>query len=263
MQEIYATIMEFEQCPPDKEHYRLIVPHTVIHYVLSGSGTVNGQRITAGSAFVATKNSFMDYYPDESDPWSYIYIHLYGEERENAFRDAGLPEGTYVIPFDRPEELRSLLSLHRAFGGKENREGGQIIANALMLLHKERTEDTAIGAQERNARKVKQYLDEHYFRKITVSDVAERFFLSEKYLRNLFVKFYDISPKQYLQSKRMQRAKTLLLETDADISSVALSVGYDDPLLFSRMFARHFSLSPRKYRQQMLLINSEKVHNSG
>ena len=68
-------------------------------------------------------------------------------------------------------------------------------------------------------------------------------------MRNLFVKYLGVSPKKYIQKKRMDRAKTLLLETDISISTVALSVGYDDALLFSKMFLKEFSRSPQKYRQ--------------
>ena len=48
----------------------------------------------------------------------------------------------------------------------------------------------------------------------------------------------------------MDRARILLLETNNSISTIALSVGYDDALLFSNMCSKHFSLSPQKYRKQ-------------
>ena len=83
-----------------------------------------------------------------------------------------------------------------------------------------------------------------------MADISEKFHLSKNYIRNLFVKYLGVSPKKYIQEKRMERAKTLLLETDISIATVALSVGYDDALLFSKMFSKQFSLSPQKYRQQ-------------
>lgn len=251
MYEIYATDMEFEQCDPDKKRIRLVVPYTVIHYIISGSGTINGQKITKGSAFVSSINSYMDYYPDKEDPWSYIYIRLWGEGIKKAFAEVGFEEGTHIIAFTRHEELKNLLSLHQAIGAAENRDGGKIIANALFMLHKEsNVEHETVGMQEHNARMIKNYIDDNYFNKITVLDISEKFHLSKNYIRNLFVKYYDVSPKKYIQNKRMERAKTLLLETDISISTVALSVGYDDALLFSKMFSKYFSVSPQKYREQ-------------
>ena len=250
MYEIYATDMEFEQCTPHKERIRVAVPYTVIHYVLSGSGSVNGRKVTGGHAFATSVNSYIDYYPDPADPWSYIYIRLYGEGIKKAFDEAGFEMGTHIFPFAGYEELKSLLTLHKAISASDNREGGKLIANALFMLHKKADSTATMGVQERNARMIRQYLDKNYYKKITVADVAAKFHLSKNYMRNLFVKYFEVSPKKYLQDIRMERASALLLETDLSIGAVALSVGYEDALLFSKMFARHFSLPPQKYRQQ-------------
>ena len=251
MYEIHAIDMEFEQCKPDKERIKLVVPYTVIHYIISGSGTINGQKITRGSAFVASMNSYMDYYPDKEEPWSYIYIRLCGDGIKKAFHEVGFEEGTHVITFTKYPELQNLISLHRAIGATESQDGSKIIANALFLLHKEITDKPeTVGMQEYNVRMIKRYIDNNYFKKITVLDISEKFHLNKNYIRNLFVKFFDVSPKKYIQNKRMERAKTLLLETDISISTVALSVGYDDALLFSKMFSKYFSVSPQKYREQ-------------
>jgi len=254
MYEIYATDMEFEQCKSDKERLRLVVPYTVIHYIISGRGTFNGQKITKGTAIVSSTNSYMDYYPDKEDPWSYIYVRLWGEGIKKVFDEVGFETGTHIIAFTKHEELKNLLSLHQAIGASENQDGSKIIANALFMLHKEDTNKLeTVGMQEHNARVIKNYIDDNYFKKITVLDISEKFHLSKNYIRNLFVKYYDVSPKKYIQSKRMERARMLLLETDISISTVALSVGYDDALLFSKMFSKYFSLSPQKYRMQRLL----------
>lgn len=251
MYEICATHMEFEQCRPDKERIRLVVPYTVIHYIISGTGTINGQKITKGSAFVSSMNSYMDYYPDKEDPWSYIYIRLCGEGIKKAFDEVSFEEGTHVIPFAKHEELKNLVSLYHAIDASQNQDGGKIIANALFMLHKESGDKLeTVGMQERNVYMIKKYIDNNYFKKITVSDISEKFHLSKNYIRNLFVKYFEVSPKKYIQNKRMERAITLLLETDISISTVALSIGYDDALLFSKMFSKYFSLSPQKYRQQ-------------
>ena len=61
-------------------------------------------------------------------------------------------------------------------------------------------------------------------------------------LRNCFL------PKQFLQKTRMERAVFLLTETDGDISLIAKSVGYDDALLFSKMFKQYYGDSPKQYR---------------
>jgi AraC family transcriptional regulator, transcriptional activator of pobA len=48
----------------------------------------------------------------------------------------------------------------------------------------------------------------------------------------------------------MSEAARLLRFTDLTVQQVALRVGYDDPLYFSRAFKRHFGDSPVAYRAQ-------------
>lgn len=251
MYDIYAIDMEFEQCAPDKEQLKTIAPFAVIHYVLSGCGTINGKKVTAGSAFVSSINSYMDYYPDKNNPWSYIYVRLCGDGLKKAFDDVGFLYGTHIIEFSKHEELKGLLSLYQAIGDTFNQEGNKIIANALFMLHKQSiNKQQTIGMQEKNAQMIKKYIDDNYYKKITILDISNHFYLSKNYIRNLFFDFFEISPKAYIQKKRMDRARELLIETDISISTVAHSIGYDDALLFSKQFSKQFSVSPRKYRQQ-------------
>ena len=82
-----------------------------------------------------------------------------------------------------------------------------------------------------------------------MDEIANRFYLNKNYIRTLFVKYLSISPKQYLQQVRMQRAKFLLTNTEESITLIAHSVGYDDALLFSKMFTKYYSISPQAYRR--------------
>ncbi len=48
----------------------------------------------------------------------------------------------------------------------------------------------------------------------------------------------------------MKRAKELLKETNMPVNLIAHSGGYDDALLFSKMFSKYFGISPKKYREK-------------
>ncbi|ANQ52498.1 helix-turn-helix domain-containing protein [Flammeovirga sp. MY04] len=57
----------------------------------------------------------------------------------------------------------------------------------------------------------------------------------------------DLSPKEYIQTKRLNHAKKLLLESDESISNVAYESGYSDPKYFSTVFKKQFGMSPSEY----------------
>lgn len=97
---------------------------------------------------------------------------------------------------------------------------------------------------------VKEYLDEHYTERITLDDLAERFFINKFYLSKIFKETYGTTVNNYLISKRITRAKQLLRFTDMTVDEVGAAVGMGDANYFSRMFRKVEGISPREYRKQ-------------
>lgn len=97
---------------------------------------------------------------------------------------------------------------------------------------------------------VKDYLDERYAEKITLDDLAERFFINKFYLSKIFRETYGTTVNNYLISKRITRAKQLLRFTDMTVDEVGSAVGMADANYFSRMFRKVEGSSPREYRKQ-------------
>ncbi|MBQ3591189.1 MAG: helix-turn-helix transcriptional regulator, partial [Clostridia bacterium] len=92
------------------------------------------------------------------------------------------------------------------------------------------------------------FLHEHYSQPLSISALAAMETLSVSRYRMLFHEIFGISPITYLTRLRMRQALTLLLQTNLPISHISSSVGYEDPLYFSRAFRRMFGLSPTDYR---------------
>ena len=55
---------------------------------------------------------------------------------------------------------------------------------------------------------------------------------------------------KYLTNIRINEGKRLLLETSFNVSEVALIVGYENPLYFSRVFRKVVGMPPREYQKQ-------------
>lgn len=249
MYDIFATDLSFEQCSGDKKKIDMLFPYAVIHFVLSGHGCVNGEKISEGTAFVSYLNNRMSYYPSREDPWSYIYIRLGGNDLKKAFEDCGFESGLTVIPFDFKERLWEILSLYNGFSGINDPDGARIIANAVFFLMKKRIATGGYKTKPRqHAERIKSFIDENYYKKITVRDMADRVYLNKNYVRTVFFEVFGVSPKQYLQRVRMNRAEFLLRTTDEDVKLIANSVGYDDALLFSKTFKAAYGISPLGFR---------------
>ncbi|MEO1103553.1 MAG: helix-turn-helix domain-containing protein, partial [Pseudomonadota bacterium] len=57
------------------------------------------------------------------------------------------------------------------------------------------------------------------------------------------------SPKRYYMDLRLQRARTLLLQTNMTVINVALACGFTSPSHFSKSYQDHFGRTPTADRQ--------------
>ena len=95
-----------------------------------------------------------------------------------------------------------------------------------------------------------RYIKAHYVEEISVDSVAAYIGISRKYLFAIFKSSLGISPKDYIIDYRMKKAKEFLKTPDLSVGSIAYSVGYKDPLAFSKMFKLKTGFSPSEYRQK-------------
>ncbi|GAB6926730.1 hypothetical protein JCM10914A_07130 [Paenibacillus sp. JCM 10914] len=93
------------------------------------------------------------------------------------------------------------------------------------------------------------YMDAHYMEGITVTDVVEQAGVHRTHLYCEFIRVYGISPSHYLMKLRMERAATLLTETEVSVTEAAYSLGYSNLHTFSRAFAKYHRTSPTAYRR--------------
>ena len=97
---------------------------------------------------------------------------------------------------------------------------------------------------------VLEYIHEHYYEKITVLQLAKIGTTNTKALSKQFVKYFGVNPLGYITNLRLQKAQTLLLQTNHKINEIALSVGFNDPLYFSNVFRKTIGISPREFRNK-------------
>lgn len=255
MENIYVSNLRFEQCTNKKEIIDLIMPRTSIHYIIDGNGYFNNTRLGAGDFFCAVKNTKVCYHPDVKSPWSYIYADLYGENLLRILNRYGFTSRNCTGSFDYRDEIIKLEQLYQQHDKKAgyNKDFLCSIANLILSLQKINNKDISTSSYHVN--EIKTYLDLNFHKKISIAELANQFFLSRAYIRNIFYEYLKMSPKQYLQNLRMNKAAELLANTSYKVSLISISVGYADQLAFSKAFKQFFGVSPLKYRS----INSQQV----
>lgn len=83
----------------------------------------------------------------------------------------------------------------------------------------------------------------------SIECLAQQVYLSPSRISRLFKHSLGMSITQWRDQQRMIEAKKLLYFSDISISMLAKTLGYDDPLYFSKVFKKHTALSPSQYRE--------------
>ncbi len=82
----------------------------------------------------------------------------------------------------------------------------------------------------------------------TMGEVAERAGMSNRQLERLFKRYLNTTPKKYLISLRLGRARQLLQETELSVTEVTMACGFENPSHFSRLYRQAYGVSPREQR---------------
>jgi two-component system response regulator YesN len=115
-------------------------------------------------------------------------------------------------------------------------------------------------SQKRNNRnetlisKIKDYIDDNYSGNISLTGISKTFGLSSGYLSSLFCEFIGLNFIDYLSNLRIQKAKTLLKNTDLRIYEIAEKVGYNDAYYFSTAFKKIVGINPTDYRDKLSML---------
>ncbi|MEI9918153.1 MAG: AraC family transcriptional regulator [Bacteroidota bacterium] len=85
---------------------------------------------------------------------------------------------------------------------------------------------------------------------VNIDTIASEFQMTNVQLRKFFKRKLNINPSNYVKDKRMNRAYELLRDSDLQIKSIALAVGYNDGGNFSTAFHERYGIWPKEIRRK-------------
>jgi AraC family transcriptional regulator, transcriptional activator of pobA len=167
---------------------------------------------------------------------------------------------TVRVPAEQADQLEALLrALHDELQRPPARESSQIrghlISVVLLWLERWYDADRAAcpdpdAAEVQLLRRFIQALERDYASHHDAGHYADELGVPPAALSRALTETTGRGTKELVLDRVMSEAARLLRFTDLTVQQVALRVGYDDPLYFSRAFKRHFGDSPVAYRAQ-------------
>ncbi|CAG7645085.1 Arabinose operon regulatory protein [Paenibacillus solanacearum] len=242
-----------------------IVDYYLLHHIVSGKGvyTCHGRtyELGAGDSFLIEPGKLINYMADLEDPWHYRWIAFEGEEAATMLRDVGLSSEQPIVHTGKKRHIAVLFhQVQSAFQsrgpGSNLRANGclQLLlaeyADALMPQQKSAPEQTSGGDQV--VQQALNYLSAQYAEPITIELMAGALGYNRAYLSTLFKRHTGLTPVTFLLRLRLDKARHLLRERpELTVEQIASSVGFQDPLYFSKQFKRHYAIAPTDYRSSL------------
>jgi AraC-like DNA-binding protein len=106
------------------------------------------------------------------------------------------------------------------------------------------------GAKPSVTKEIQNYLIRNYSQNIKISDVARLFGISHSALIKNFKKDIGVSPKEFLNDKRIAMAKEMLKADDTTVTQISSYVGFLSPAYFTYIFRQKVNMTPKEYREK-------------
>lgn len=225
-------------CPPNHSWGPAVRTHWLLHYVVSGFGKFirKGKTYDVGPGQIFVIPPYLEAYyeADAKHPWHYIWIGFTMTAPLEAFSKPVISCPDAGAIFD---EMQSCCNMEN---GRSAYLSACIWKLASLLLEHSKSKPDYVE-------KALHCIRSEYASGITVQSIADRLGLNRSYFYTIFTERVGVSPSEYLMNVRLNKAAELMTVYGEKPSKAANSVGYDDLYHFSKIFKKHFGVSPREY----------------
>jgi two-component system, response regulator YesN len=108
-------------------------------------------------------------------------------------------------------------------------------------------------------RKAERFIWENFSRKISLKEIADVSGLSAPYFSTIFKEEMGENLSTYLNRLRVEKASSMLRETESPINGISAACGFEDQSWFSKIFKHYTGYSPCQYREQGGIIMADKI----
>jgi AraC-like DNA-binding protein len=98
--------------------------------------------------------------------------------------------------------------------------------------------------------KIEKFVAERYADDIGAKEIADVLYCSVAQAFRYTKKFFGLTPANYVNGIRLQRAAVLLENSEKSVTEIAFLTGFSDAAYFSKLFKRHYAQSPVEYRKE-------------
>ena len=124
-------------------------------------------------------------------------------------------------------------------------------AMLMIMSHFIREASLRVWTNDERMKRVLEYIHSNISYQLNVEELSDIAHVTKPYFIKLFKHEFGISPIQYINGKKVERAQLLLFTTNMTIKEVAYTLGFSDQNYFIRMFRKMTGTTPQEYRKRL------------
>lgn len=170
---------------------------------------------------------------------------------------AGVPESPVIKGIGNEPKVKMLFELlveacRNSAEGDEYASAqrrGYLLALFSELLPRMKLSKLSLGDSD-TLRSIVAFCAQNYAENLSLSLLQEKLHLNKYYISHLFNDKLKIRFNDYVNALRINEACRLLANTEASVTEVSETVGFNTLRTFNRAFMKHVNLSPSEYRKR-------------
>lgn len=252
-----------ESCSPDKRCVKVSRPRYVLHFVMCGKGYLSfGENkkvaLGKGNAFLLYRNETYSYEPDKQIPWTYSWLTIDGDDLDGLFTECGFTKDKPYLHLDNFNSYTTVINrLVNSYGVNieyyfERSACMLMILSKMLQQNKKRMNQEEEKIEKRRSlRTVVSYIRDNYMNELLDAHrISASVFLSESYVKHLFVEMTGMSLTEFVNRYRITEACVLYKRSpEMNGMQIAKKVGYNNYTYFVRMFKKYCLMSPQEYKK--------------
>ncbi|EOI55465.1 AraC family transcriptional regulator [Enterococcus gilvus] len=258
--QIYLYTVGYDETLPSHKYGPTTRSGYMLHYVYSGEGCFSSEgrhySLKKGDFFFIKPDNIVSYQASKDNPWTYYSIGFRGDLVKSYLERTAINSYHPIFSiYDGGDIIKDKIS--EIFEISLISEHNDLLLNAKLLeiffyLSERYPVEKGKIAPTKNVllTKALQLMRNNLEDNLRINEIAESLNIDRSYLHRIFKDYFNLSPKEYLTTLRLNKAKELLVQSDYPINVVSQSVGIEDAQNFSKLFKAKEGLSPREYRKQ-------------
>lgn len=256
---------------PQRELSDHVHDYYEIVYVYSGQGTFfigdKFHHMQQGDVFLIPNNTIHRAMPDKDNPVTstaiffsptllynnlvdefFSYIHLFEQTKKSSNYQISLPADT------QQKIEKQLLNINRELTNAEPgaKHASLLIVHQIILdLYRIRIKNKEKSNTYHSdwVTDILAYINEHLGESLSLTELANKSLVSTSHFSRVFKQKIGIGLIEYLNTKRIIKAKELLLSSTYTVSQLAEMCGFESVSHFHRIFKKYLQMTPAHYRK--------------